>query len=125
MDIRTILLTVVGFLLLGLGVVGVFVPVLPTTPFVLAGVSCLSGTPRLRKKVLSIKFFHEYYENYEKGSGLPKKTVIKSLVFLWGMLSISMLVMAKFWVYCLLTFIGVCVTTHILHISKPREGKKK
>ena len=86
MNIRTILLTGAGLLLLALGAIGVFLPVLPTTPFVLAGVGCLSGTPKLRAKVLQISFFREYFENYQNRNGLSTKIVIKSLVYLWGML---------------------------------------
>ncbi len=125
MGIRTILLTAAGFLLLSLGVVGVFVPILPTTPFVLAGVGCLSGTPKLREKILKINFFNEYYEGYHNGDGLSKKTVIKSLVFLWGMLIISMIAMGKLWAFLMLSVIGGCVTMHILYIAKPKEAKKK
>lgn len=125
MNIRTILLTGAGLLLLALGAIGVFLPVLPTTPFVLAGVGCLSGTPKLRAKVLQISFFREYFENYQNRNGLSTRIVIKSLVYLWGMLLISMVLSGKIWVICLLPVIGICVTWHILYMAKPRKKEKK
>ncbi len=125
MNIRTILLTGAGLLLLALGAIGVFLPLLPTTPFVLAGVGCLSGTPKLRAKVLQIAIFREYYESYQNRNGLSSGTVVKSLVYLWGMLIISIFLSGKLWVICLLPVIGICVTCHILHMAKPREKKKK
>ncbi len=124
MHIRTILLTALGFLFLALGLIGVFLPILPTTPFVLLGAACLTGTPKLRKRILRITFFREYLENYQKGNGLPRSTVIKSLVFLWGMLLVSMFLIGRLWLTLLLIVVGICVTIHILWIAKPKGDKK-
>ncbi|MEL7624285.1 MAG: YbaN family protein [Clostridiales bacterium] len=125
MHIRVIFLTAAGLLLLALGFIGVFLPVWPTTPFVLAGAACLTGTPKLRAKVLRISFFREYIENYESRQGLSRKTVIKSLTFLWVMLILSMIKISRLPLTCLLTLIGICVTAHILWIAKPKEGSAK
>lgn len=121
MRIRTILLTGAGISLLALGTIGVFIPVLPTTPFVLAGVGCLSGTPKLRAQILRIQFFREYFENYQSGKGLPKKTVVKSLIILWGGLLISSFWVGKLWLAGMLAVIGTLVTRHILTIAKPKD----
>lgn len=120
MRIRVIFLTIIGFLFLLLGAIGVFLPVLPTTPFVIVGTGCLAGTPKLQAKILRIPFFREYIENYKERKGLPRRTVVKSLSFLWGMLILSMILTGKLWLLLLLTFIGVCVTVHILLIAKPK-----
>jgi len=120
MRIRVILSTTFGLIFLLLGFIGIFLPILPTTPFVLAGVGCLSGTPKLRAQVLKIPIFREYFENYKSGDGLSRKTVISSLTYLWSMLVISMILVSKLWIILLETVIGACVTLHILHVSKPR-----
>lgn len=119
-QIRVILLTIFGLILLLLGFIGIFLPVLPTTPFVLAGIGCLSGTPKLRAQVLKIRVFREYFENYKSRQGLSRKTVISSLTYLWSMLIISMFIAGKLWLVILETVIGICVTLHILAISKPK-----
>ena len=119
MRVRTVLLTAAGLFLLALGVVGAFLPVLPTTPFVLAGAGCLSGTPKLRR-IVQIPFFRDYIESYEKRSGLPRKTVVQSLVFLWGMLLLTMFHSGRLWLILLLMVVGICVTAHILTMAKPR-----
>ncbi len=125
MRIRVIILTIFGFLFLTLGFIGVFLPILPTTPFVLLGAACLSGTPKLRARVLQVSFFREYLESYQKGSGLPRKTVIKSLISLWGMLILTMVLTKQLWLSLLLILIGGCVTLHILWIAKPKGERKK
>jgi uncharacterized membrane protein YbaN (DUF454 family) len=119
---KKILLTGAGLLLLSFGVIGLFVPVWPTTPFVIAAVSCLSFTPKLRARIMQIPFFREHIENYRKRNGLSIKTVAASLLFLWGMLAVSAIRIKTPWVIVLLLSIGIAVTVHILYISRAKNG---
>lgn len=125
MQIKTIFLTTFGYIFLGLGAIGLVLPILPTTPFVILSAACFSGTPHIRAKVMKLKFFREHIENYEKRTGLAKKTVIISLSYLWGMLIISMLVMKRPLLTLLLIVIGICVTTHILWVARPKDKNKE
>ena len=121
MSVKSVLALALGFVFLGIGAVGVFLPILPTTPFVLLAAVCFSGTPRLREKIMRIGFFREHLENYENRTGLPRRTVVASLVFLWGMMLLSMLRIRKSWVIALLVVIGIGVTVHILWMAKPKR----
>lgn len=121
MHIKHILLISTGFLFLGIGAVGIVIPVLPTTPFVLISAACFSGYPKIREKIMKIGFFREYIENYKTKSGLAKKTVILSLVYLWGMLVISMILIRTFWIIIILSLIGAAVTTHILFMARKKN----
>lgn len=116
---------ILGFVALSLAAVGLFFPVLPTTPFVLLAVGCFSTTPKLRAKVLKIRFVREYYDSYTAGEKLRQKTVATSLVFLWLMLGISMLLTNTLWVVLLLSAVGIAVTTHILWIAGGRAKKHR
>ena len=123
---KTIILTGAGFVFLGLGAVGLLLPIWPTTPFVLVSAACFSYSPRLRAKIMSIGFFKEHFENYQTRQGLSRKTVWISLGYLWGMLLISMLLMSRLWSTCLLCSVGAAVTVHILLMARPkpvRPGK--
>ncbi len=84
MKLRNILLTAAGIFLLGFGTVGVFVPILPTTPFVIGASACFVVNPRMHSWLFKIKFFHEHFINYQNRTGLQKNTVVVSLGFLWG-----------------------------------------
>ena len=121
---KTILLTAIGFLLLGVGAIGVVLPVLPTTPFVLLAVGCFSAVPGVQVQIMRVSFFREFIETYRHRRGLSKKTLICSLVWLWGMMILSMILTQKLWLVMLLALIGVSVTTHLALMSRShdREG---
>jgi hypothetical protein len=122
--LKTIVFTIVGFLFLGLAMIGLFLPILPTTPFVLVSVGCFSSAPRIRSWILKSVFFKEHIENYERRIGLSPKTVRISLGWLWGMLLLSMLLIQQVWSTIGLPLIGVAVTAHILCMSRTKNGKK-
>jgi len=121
---KTLLLTIIGFLFLGMGAIGLLLPVWPTTPFILAAVACFSSAPRIRARIMRISFFREHIENYENRTGLSHKTVWISLVWLWGMMLLSMVLMQNLWISLLLIFIGAAVTSHILLMARAKSRKK-
>lgn len=121
MEIKTFVRTGLGFSLLGLGAVGLFLPLWPTTPFVLASFACFSTSPRIRAQILQVPFFSEYIKHYEEGKGLTGRTVRVSLIWLWSMLVGSMLVVKTLWLTVLLIFIGSVVTLHILWIARAKK----
>lgn len=121
MSVKAILLTVAGLLLLGLGAIGLLVPIWPTTPFMIGAAACFSGTPKLQAKLKRLPVFGEHIENYQNRQGLSRKTVLFSLVFLWGMLALSWFFLRTFWVIALLLLIGVAVTVHVLCMARPRR----
>jgi uncharacterized protein len=78
------LLIAAGSISLALGAVGIFVPILPTTPFLLLSAACyMRSSERLLNWLLNNKWFGQYIKNYQEGKGIPKKTKIIALSFLW------------------------------------------
>lgn len=125
LQLKIFLLTALGFLSLGLGAIGLLLPVWPTTPFVLLSVACFSSAPRIKARILKIPFFREHIENYEHRTGLSRKTVCQSMIWLWGMLLLSMTIIRTFWIVILLLVVGVAVTSHILCMAKTNCRKKE
>jgi uncharacterized protein len=83
---RTIraLLIVAGTISLALGTIGIFIPVLPTTPFLLLSAACyMRSSERLLNWLLNNRWFGSYIKNYQEGKGIPKKTKIITLTLLW------------------------------------------
>lgn len=121
MKIKHILLCCAGFFLLILGIIGAFLPVLPTTPFVLAASGCFASTPKIYNRMMRIPFFKDHIQNYRDKQGLSRKTVTVSLAFLWGMLLLSALHIGKIWSVIIFGLIGTTVTIHILWMAKARK----
>jgi len=119
---KVLMLSILGYILLIIGAIGLLLPVWPTTPFVLAGAACLSGNPKLRAKIMSVRFFREYINNYSQRNGLTRKTVILSLLFLWGMLLFSAILIRTWWIVLLLGAVGAAVTIHIIYIATPKDS---
>ena len=73
---------VAGLLCPGLGTIGMVLPILPTTPFLLAAAACFcKSSARMYNWLLSNKWFGEYIRNYKEGRGLPIRTKITALTF--------------------------------------------
>ena len=67
-----------------LGAIGMVLPILPTTPFLLASAACFcKSSPRMYNWLLKNKWFGEYIRNYREGRGIPMKTKITALTVLW------------------------------------------
>ena len=81
---------IAGTICLVLGAIGIVLPILPTTPFLLAAAACyFKSSPRMHKWLLNNKWFGEYIRNYKEGRGLPLKTKITALAMLWLTIGIS------------------------------------
>ena len=102
MPLKDILRVAAGFIFLGLGALGVVLPLLPTTPFVLAAAGCFATVPELQAKVMRIPFFNAHVRNYQEGSGLSKKHVMISLSTLWITLILTIIFAQTQWLRILL-----------------------
>lgn len=119
MNIKNIILVGAGILALGIGAIGTFIPVLPTTPFVLVAAFCFSiGSPKLQAWLKKSEFFEQYIEYYESNKGVPRKTVRKSIIFVWIGLIISILITRKLLVTALLIAIGIGVSLYLTTLIK-------
>ncbi len=89
-----VLLLVAGSFSLFLGIIGIFLPLLPTTPFLLLTAACyLRSSERMYNWLLNNKRFGEYIKNYQSGKGIPLKTKIFAISTLWITIFISMFFM--------------------------------
>lgn len=123
--IRHAALTALGVICLTLGAIGVFIPIWPTTPFVLLAAGCFSANPRLQAGLMSIKFFGDHVKNYKERTGLTKSNVICSVGFLWTVLILSMLLTQRMWATLLMLSVGVAVTIHVLCMARPKKARQR
>lgn len=119
---RTILFKIAGYSAVVLGFAGIFLPVLPTTPFLLLAAWCFSRSdPRLNRWLMENRFFGRYLQNYRKGKGIPPSVKFAILVMLWGTISFSAIVLTdRVWVKILLFGVSLFVSIHVLNQKTAR-----
>lgn len=84
------LLIVAGFLLLGIACIGMFVPILPTTPLCLLALACFAnGSDRIHNWFVGTKIYKRYLENYVTTKSMPLKTKLGICIPVTGMLAIT------------------------------------
>ena len=109
-------LTILGLIALGLGILGVFLPVLPTTPFLLlAAALFLSGNKNLYHWLLNHPKLGPYISNFLKHKSIPLRVKVISISTLWLTLLYCAIFVAEHWALRALFFaIAVGVTIHFL-----------
>ncbi len=118
------LFVVAGTIFLGLGAIGIFLPVLPTTPFLLLAAACyLRGSERMHQWLLNNRWFGSYIRNYHDGKGISAKAKIFSISTLWITILLSAYLIHMAHVQILLFIIAIAVSMHLIMIPTFREQK--
>jgi len=113
------LLLIVGSIFVGLGIIGIFVPILPTTPFLLLAAACfLRSSNKMYHWLLTNRLFGKYFKSYIEGNGISINVKIITISFLW----ITIIYSAIFFIdgiiiRLILLLIAISVTSHIMLIK--------
>ncbi|AKK12163.1 YbaN family protein [Corynebacterium uterequi] len=111
------LLIVVGMLATGLGAVGVVLPVLPTTPFLLLAVFCFArSSTRFNDLLLRNRVLGPYITNYYNHSMSPRDKA-GTLALMWCGILLSCVLIGKTVTWVILPLIAMGVTIHIVRLS--------
>ncbi|MGD9809286.1 MAG: YbaN family protein [Deferribacterales bacterium] len=111
-----------GFIFLALGITGIFLPVLPTTPFMLlASFFFLRSSERMHRWITNHKVFGPPIKNYMKYRGMRKSTKVKAVSTLWLSLGLSIYIVKNMYVDALLIFIGIAVSLYLLSLKTITE----
>ncbi|MGD6808152.1 MAG: YbaN family protein [Candidatus Bathyarchaeia archaeon] len=122
--ITRVLLMIAGTISLGLGTIGIFFPILPTTPFLLVTAACyLRSSERMYNWLLKNRWFGEYIRNYQEGKGIPLKTKIFVIALLWvTILYSSFFVVDEILIaQVALLLVAVGVSVHLIRLPSLRK----
>jgi uncharacterized membrane protein YbaN (DUF454 family) len=116
-------LIIAGTFFIGLGVLGIFLPLLPTTPFLLLAAACYArSSKRFYNWLLNNKWFGNYVKNYQEKKGVPLKVKILSVSLLWITIIFSaVFIVHILFVRIILILIAIGVTIHILSIRTLKQ----
>ncbi|WP_019378996.1 YbaN family protein [Virgibacillus halodenitrificans] len=86
------LLVIVGSLSLAIGIIGIVLPLIPTTPLLLLAAACyIRSSKKLYNWLITNKYFGSYIENYRSGKGIPLKAKIISILLIWISMSYTVI----------------------------------
>ncbi|MBI5805749.1 GNAT family N-acetyltransferase [candidate division TA06 bacterium] len=123
--VKKYLLIAAGLVSLGLGVIGIFLPLLPTTPFLLLSAFCfLRSSQRLHGWLVNHRVFGAFIHDYLKYRAVPLKTKILALVLLWGTISLSIILLPNLTVRIFLAAVALGISLHILSLKTRRPGEE-
>ncbi len=107
-----------GLLSVGLGIIGIVLPILPTTPFfLLAAYLFVRSSQKLYRWLLTHRIFGNYIRNYIQHKAISRGVKAFTLILLWGTIGFSIYLMSHLlWVQILLLIIAIGVSTHILRL---------
>ena len=105
-----------GSVSLALGIMGVFLPVLPTTPFLLLSAALyMRSSQRLYDWLMSHKHLGAYIRNFREHKALPLRVKVVSVTMVWAtLLYCAVFVAQEWWMSLLFIAIALGVTIHIL-----------
>ena len=114
-----------GSAFLALGVIGIFIPVLPTTPFLLLAAACYArGSRRLYTWLMKNRLFGIYIRNYMEGKGMPFRVKLVTLSLLWMGIGLTIIFGVDHWALrTALALIAIGVSIHILLIKEKSNNR--
>jgi hypothetical protein len=126
MSLKNHLFIALGFISLVLAIIGIFIPLLPTTPFLLLSAALFfRGSQRLYDWLINHKIFGEYIRNFREYKAIPLSTKVFAVATLWAvMLSTAFFVIDHWLIRGILIAIAVGVTIHILHYKTLKKKSK-
>jgi len=123
------LLIIGGTLCVSLGFIGMFVPILPTTPFLLLAAVCYArSSQRFYMWLLTNRWCGQYIRRYREGKGVPLRQKVLAITLLWITIGYAAgFVVSVWWLKAVLMAIAVGVTVHLVKVKtfRPEEDNPR
>jgi len=119
LSVRKTALFGVGLLSLAVGILGIFLPILPTTVFLLISAWCwLRSSDRFYHWLTTNRLLGAYITNYKINKCMTRRQKIFTVAYLWLSIGISGFFFAsKVWIMLCLLAVAIGVTVHLLTLK--------
>ena len=105
-----------GFLSVGLGIAGIFLPVLPTTPFLLLAGFCFARTsPRFHHWLLNNRLCGPYLRRFRDGERMKLSDLVTTLLVMWASIALTVWLVNRIHVTILLSISTPSVTAWLIY----------
>lgn len=114
-----------GFIALGLGWLGVILPILPTTPFLLLASFCFArGSEKFEKWFSSTKIYKKYLESFVRSRAMTLKQKWTILLFADFMMMFPLIIIDKWIVKIILVLVMLCKYYYFMFKVKTIKEEK-
>ena len=116
MSVKRIIFIILGYICLCLGTVGVFLPILPTTPFYLLTVFFFANSSqKLHDWFLGTELYHKHLESFVKDRGMMRSTKVSIIITVTLLMGFIFFMMARkgLWIPCVI--LVIVWLAHILY----------
>ena len=119
------ILIICGSLSVAFAVLGIFLPLLPTTPLLLLAAYCFGkSSDKFHSWLINNKLFGNYIKNYQAGKGIPLHSKITAILSLWLVITASSIWGTDLLIIRIVLFLTATgVTIHLLRMPTFRETK--
>ena len=113
------LLIIAGFVFTGLGLFGIFLPLLPTTPFLLLAVACFARSSKKHHFwLMNNKWFGSFIKDYHEKRGIKLRVKIIAISLLWISISYSVIFMVgNLFVSVIMVIVALGVTVFLIDLN--------
>lgn len=116
--VARLLFILLGTLCLIVGILGIFLPLLPATPFLLLASACyMRGSPTLHRWLMSHRYLGAYITMIKERRGIPLQAKVLTIVVLWASLLFSASRVDSLLVDVILIMVGIGVTTLLVRLK--------
>jgi uncharacterized membrane protein YbaN (DUF454 family) len=121
-----LLFNILGTLCLLVGILGVILPLLPATPFLLLASACyVRGSPTLHRWLMRSRYLGTYITTIQEHRGMPLQAKILTIVLLWASLLFSLYRVDSLLLDATLLVVGIGVTTLLVRLKTVGQGSKQ
>lgn len=119
---KRIIFIISGLLSLGLGILGIFLPLLPTTPFLLLSAYLfMRSSKKLYDWLMNHRYLGPYLQNFIVHKTIPRRSRIISILLLWITITGSAILIDNWYIRGGLFVVAVAVTLHINQYKTKRS----
>ena len=112
----------IGFCATGLGVLGIFLPVLPTVPLLLLAAACFArSSERFHQWLLNHNRLGPLIKNYTSGQAIPLRAKLTAIGMIWFVVPISAFNVDPLWLKYLLVIIAISITLYLLSLPSSKD----
>lgn len=118
-----VLLRALGVLFTALGGAGAFLPILPTTPFLLLAAACFArSSPAFHRRLLANRVFGPYLAQWQRDHSVPRDAKRKAYGLVVVTFALSIALVGTAWVRVVLAGVGLALLAFLAWLPTTRSG---